>query len=406
MDRPLQPRPRRARWILAGALGLGVLVLTLALSRLEPAAPQVDQSSLLIDAVRRGPMVFQVRGTGTLIPVDIRILTAQVPCKVKRILLYPGTAVTPDSVIAELTSPELQQAAEDALWQLRQAEADYQMDRLNQQVALNSARANSQEAQTFLTVTERLRKEGLQSDLEVLRARVKAEEAKGRLSAEEARMGLYEHQGGRVAPARARLEQARALYALKREQLASLTVRAGMTGVLQQLPLQVGQQLVAGADLAKVAKQMPLKAELKVSETQAKDILLGQPVAIDTRNGIVQGRVIRIDPAVVNGTVTVDASLEGDLPKGARPDLSVEGTVELDRTPSALFSGRPVQAQAFETLNLFRLSPDGKEATRVKVKLGRASVSTVEILDGLKNGDRVILSDTSQYDAVDRIRLK
>jgi len=406
MDIALPPRPRRARLILFSALGLGLLTLTLALARLKPAAPQVDHSNLLIDVVKRGALIFQVRGTGTLVPVDVRMITAQVPCKVERILLYPGTTVAKESIIAELSSPELQQATDDAMWQMRQAEAEYEMNHLSQKITLNSARASSQEAQTILHVEERLRKEGIQSDLDVLRAKVKAEEASGRMAAEEARMRLYENTAGRVAPARARLEQAKALYALKREQLASLTVRAGMAGMLQQVPLQVGQQLAAGASLAKVAKPLPLKAELKVSETQAKDVLIGQPVDIDTRNGIVKGKVIRIDPAVVNGTVTVDASMEGEMPKGVRPDLSVEGIVELDRAASTLFTGRPVQAQSFGTLSVFRLNPEGTEATRVKVKLGRASVSAVEILDGLKEGDRIILSDTSQYDGVDRIRLK
>lgn len=406
MDIALPPRTHRARWIGWGALGLGVLALTFVLSRLKPAAPQADRSSLLIDVVKRGAMVFQVRGTGTLVPVDVRIITAQVPCKVERILLYPGTAVTKDSIIAELSSPELQQATDDAMWQMRQAEADYVVNHLNQKVTLNSARANSQEADAILLATERLRKEGLQSDLEVLRIKVKAGEASGRLLAEEARMKLYENKSGLVAPARARLEQAKALYSLKREQLASLTVRAGMAGMLQQVPLQVGQQLAAGANLAKVAKPLPLKAEFKVSETQAKDILIGQSVDIDTRNGIVKGKVIRIDPAVVNGTVTVDASMEGEIPKGVRPDLSVEGIVELDRATSTLFTGRSVQAQSFGTLSVFKLSSDGTEAIRVKVRLGRASVSTVEILEGLKEGDQTILSDTSQYDSVDRIRLK
>ena len=406
MDIALPPRPRRARWILFGAAGLGVLALTLALSRLKPAAPQAERSSLLIDTVKRGAMVFQVRGTGTLVPVDVRMITAQVPCNVERILLFPGTAVTEGSIIAELSSPELKQATEDALWQMRRAEADYDVDYLNQKATLSSAKANAQEANATLLASERLQKAGLQSDLEVLRAKVRAEEVTGRLAAEEARMQLYENKAGQLGPARARLEQAKALYALKREQLASLTVRAGMTGILQQVPLQVGQQLAPGANLAKVAKPMPLKAELKVSETQAKDILMGQPVDIDTRNGIVHGKVIRIDPAVVNGTVTVDASMEGDLPKGVRPDLSVEGIVELDRATSTLFTGRPVQAQSFGTLSVFKLNLDGTEATRVKVKLGRASVSTVEILEGLKEGDQIILSDTSQYDAVDRIRLK
>lgn len=432
MDVVREPRPRRTRVMVGVLAGLGLLAATLALSHLKPAAPEADRQSLLIDSVRRGGMVFQVRGTGLLVPVDVRMITAQVPCKVERILLFPGTPVGENSVIAELSSPELQQAAEDALWQMRRAEADYEMDRLNQISTLNSARANAQEATATLLASQRLQQEGLQSDLDVLRAKVRAEEIRGRLSAEEARMRLYTTQAGQlaraqgargfapaigsadsalfasqmVAPARARLEQAKALYALKHQQVASLQVRAGMVGMLQQVPLQVGQQLAPGANLAKVAKPSPLKAELKISESQAKDVLVGQPVDIDTRNGVVRGRVIRIDPAVMNGTVTVDASLEGELPKGARPDLSVEGIVELDRAESRLFTGRPVQAQAFGAISVFKLSPDGREATRVKVKLGRTSVSTVEVLDGLEEGDRIILSDLSQFDAVDRISLK
>lgn len=406
MDVIREPKPRRNRILLVVITGLGLLGATLALSRLKPAAPEVERQSLLIDGVKRGAMVFQVRGTGILVPVDVRMITAEVPCKVERILLFPGTPVQEDSVIAELSSPELRQATEDALWQMRRAEADYEVDRLNQVSTLNSARANAEEAKATLLASQRLQKEGLQSDLDVLRAKVKAEEVVGRMSAEEARMQLYGGKTGQLAPARARLEQAKALYALKRQQMTSLKVRAGMAGILQQVPLQVGQQLAPGANLAKVAKPMPLKAELKVSETQAKDVLVGQPVDIDTRNGVVRGKVIRIDPAVVNGTVTVDASLEGELPKGVRPDLSVEGIIELDRATSALFAGRPVQAQPFGSISVFKLSPDGKEAMRVKVKLGRSSVSTVEILEGLKEGDQIILSDISAYDGVDRIRLK
>lgn len=406
MDVPREVKPNRWKYTLIGGGVLALLLFTWGLSRLKPAAPTVEKQSVLVDSVKRGAMVFQVRGTGTLVPVDVRIISAQVFCKVERVVLFPGTAVKEDSIIAELSSPELQQATEDALWQLRQAEADYEINRLNQKAALDSAKANAQEAKATLLAGERLQKEGIQSDLDVLHAKVKAEEITGRLAAEEARMSLYETKGSSIAPARARLEQARALYHLKREQVASLKVRAGMVGILQQVPLQVGQQLSPGANLAKVAKPMPLKAELKVSETQAKDILIGQPVDIDTRNGIVKGKVIRIDPAVVNGTVTVDASLEGELPKGVRPDLSVEGIIELDHANDGVFVGRPVQAQAHGTISLFKLSADGSEATRVKVKLGRGSVSSIEILEGLQPGEQVILSDTSAWDSADRIRLK
>jgi HlyD family secretion protein len=406
MDIPRTPpnRYRNRLWIGGGCLAL--LGLTLWLGRMKPAAPTAERQSLLIDTVKRGSMVFQVRGTGTLVPVDVRMITAQVACKVERINLFPGTEVTEGSLIAELSSPELQQAAEDALWQLRQAEADYAVNRLNQKATLESARANAQEARATLAAYERLQKEGLQSGLDVLKVRARAEETTGRLATEEARMALFEAKVGEIAPARARLEQAKALYALKQGQMASLRVRAGMVGMLQLVPLQVGQQLAPGANLARVAKPLPLKAELKVSETQAKDIVIGQPVEIDTRNGIVKGRVIRIDPSVQNGTVTVDASLEGEMPKGVRPDLSVEGIIELDRAKDGIFVGRPVQAQAHGTISLFKLSADGTEATRVKVRLGRGSVSSIEIVEGLQPGDQVILSDTATWDGADRIRLK
>lgn len=406
MDIPRSPSSRRNRFLWLTGLSLGILLLTFALARLKPAAPAVERQSVLIDAVKRGPMVFQVRGTGTLVPVDIRILTAQTSCTVQRIRLYPGTAVKADSIIAELSSPELQQAAQDAQWNYRKAEADYEVSRLNQKTTVDTARSLAKAAQTRSQAYERLGREGLQSGMEVMQAKVDAEERAGRLASEEARLKMYDSQGGKLAPARAELERARALWNLKQQQLAALNLRAGMDGVLQELPLQVGQQLAPGAILAKVARPLPLKAALKISETQAKDILIGQPVSIDTRNGLVQGRVIRIDPSVQNGTVTVDASLEGELPKGARPDLSIEGIIELDRVNEGVFVGRPVQAQAHGTLSLFKLSPDGREATRVKVKLGRGSVSTIEVIEGLQPGDQVILSDTSAWDGADRVRLK
>lgn len=406
MDIPRQaPKQLWKRLALAGGV-IAVIGGSIGLARLKPAAPSVEKQSLLIDTVKQGAMVFQVRGTGTLVPVDVRIITAQTSCKVERILRYPGSEITEQSVIAELSSPELQQSAQDAFWNLKRAESDFTLQALNQKGIVASARAEFREAEATLKAYERLKQEGLQSESDILRQKARFENAASRLATEEARMALFEGKKGQLAPARAALEQARSQYQLKQSQLAALQVRAGMSGMLQQVPLQVGQQLGPGATLAKVAKTLPLKAELKVSETQAKDIQIGQLVEIDTRNGIVKGRVIRMDPSVQNGTVTVDASIEDTLPKGARPDLSVEGIIELDRANRALFTGRPVQAQAHGQISLFKINPDGKEATRIKVKLGRASVSTIEVLDGLKPGDQVILSDTSAYDNSDQIRLK
>lgn len=406
MDIPRHKTRRKSLLIGAGISLPLMVILGAGLGGTKKGCPLVDRQTLLIDSVKRGPMVFQVRGPGVLVPMDVRLVTAQVPCKVERILLHPGTVLNEDSVIAELSSPELHQSAQDALWQLRQAEAEFEIQRLNQGMAMASAHTGVQEARASLTAAERLRREGLLSELDLLKASTRAKEAEGRVMAEEARMRLFGQRPGQAAPAAARLEQARSLYALKREQLASLRVRAGMSGVLQQLPIQVGQQLPAGAPLAKVAKSLPLKAEIKISETQAKDLQVGQAAQVDTRNGMARGRVIRIDPSVQGGTVLVDLSLEGDLPSGLRPDLSVEGVVELDRAADTLFVGRPIHASAHGSVTLFRIAPNDREASRMTVRLGRGSLNTIEILEGLREGEKIILSDASAWDGIDRIRLK
>ncbi|NTV75650.1 MAG: HlyD family efflux transporter periplasmic adaptor subunit, partial [Holophaga sp.] len=311
-------------------------------------------------------------------------------------------------------NPELQQAALDAQWQYKAAEGELitakarvQEALLEKRTSLATVKASYASARMDLDANERLEKEGLVARQVLLQARGKAEELTTRFQIEQDRLKIGEASlGAQLAANSAKVEQARALWLLKASQVEALKVRAGLKGVLQLLPVQVGQRLAPGSTLAKVAEPSRLKAELRISETQAKDLVIGQAVSVDTRNGLVQGRVARIDPAVVNGTVLVDASLEGALPKGARPDLSVEGIVELDRAADGLFVGRPVQAQAHGTLGLYRLSPDGSEAQRVQVRLGRGSVSTIEVLDGLKPGDQVILSDTSAWDASDRIRIK
>jgi len=414
MDFARTTTPSRKKYYAMGGAGLAIIVLTLALGRLKPAVPVVERQNILVDAVKRGPMVFQVRGTGTLQPMDVRWITTSSDCRVERILIYPGAQVKPDSVILELSNPELTQAALDAQWQYKAAEGELisakariQEALLDKRASLATVKASNSSARLDLEAQEALAKEGFVARQVVLQARGRAEELATRYQIEQDRLKIGEESlTAQLAASSAKVEQTRALWLLKQNQVAALKVSAGLKGVLQMLPVQVGQRLAPGATLAKVAEPTRLKAELKISETQAKDILIGQSVSIDTRNGLVQGRVIRIDPAVVNGTVTVDASLDGALPKGARPDLSVEGIIELDHVDDGVFVGRPVQAQAYGTLGLYRLSPDGSEALRVKVRLGRGSVSTIEILEGLKPGDQVILSDTSAWDSSDRIRVK
>lgn len=414
MDVPRQAPPKRRKLILAAALGAGILLLTGALMRLKPAAPVAERQGLLIDAVKRGPMVFQVRGTGTLVPLNVRWIAANADSRVEKILVWPGTAVKADTEILELSNPELEQSAQDALWQMKGAEADYTSAKarldgqlLDIKASLASAKAAFSNARLLLDANEKLGKDGLISTLELSRSRAASEELSTRYDVEKQRLEISQGSlKAQLATQEAKVGQARALYTLKQGQVEALKVRAGLDGVLQQLPVQVGQRIAPGGTLAKVAQPTPLKAELKISETQAKDILIGQKVSIDTRNGLVDGKVIRIDPAVQNGTVTVDASLDGALPKGVRPDLSVEGVVELDRAADGVFVGRPVQAQSNGQATLFKLTPDGSEAVRVQVRFGRGSVGTIEILDGLQPGDQVVLSDTSQWDGVDRIRIK
>ncbi|WP_243383956.1 efflux RND transporter periplasmic adaptor subunit [Geothrix alkalitolerans] len=414
MDIPLQARPKSRRMILGVSLGIAFLAGIAGLARLKPAAPTVERQGTLIDAVKRGPMVFQVRGTGTLVPLNVRFLANSLDARVERILVLPGSVVKADTPILELSNPELMQSAQDAEWQCKAAEADYQSAKARLQIqlldlkaSLASIKASNANAQFGLEANERLAREGLVSSQDLLKSRGQAEELNTRYGLERQRLQVAEDSlRAQLASQQAKVEQARALWRLKRTQMDALKVRAGMDGVLQQLPVQVGQRLMPGTTLAKVAEPTQLKAELKINETQAKDLVIGQPVSIDTRNGLVQGHVLRIDPAVQNGTVTVDASLEGPLPKGARPDLSVEGIIELDRAADAIYVGRPVQAQPQAAGTIFKLSPDGGEAQRIQVRFGRASVSTIEVIDGLQPGDQVILSDTSTWDSADRIRLK
>ncbi len=416
--RPDAARARRRRRLLYSAGSLVVLIaITLGLARLKPAAPTVDRAQVWLDTVKRGEMLRQVRGNGTLVPEEIHWIPAMTPGRIERIRVLPGAEVKADTILVELANPEVEQAALDAEWQLKAAEAQsnklkvqLESDRLSQ--VAQAAQLNSEclVAKVDAEADTKLEAEKLVDRLTALRSRTKSEQLILRCELEQKRLIILEqnHQA-QLAAQQAELERFRALLALKRKHQAELTVRAGIDGVLQRLgdrdPLQVGQQLAAGANIARVADPAKLKAEIRVVETQAKDIAHGQKAVIDTRNGTVSGRVTRIDPAVQNGTVTVDVALEGPLPKGARPDLTVEGVIELELLANVLYVGRPVQGQSESTVGLFKLDPDGHDATRVPVKLGRSSVSTIEILEGLREGDRVILSDMSQWDAHNRVRL-
>lgn len=404
---------RRRRLVLSGAAVGVVALVTVALSQLEPAAPSVDQRSLFIDTVRRGEMVRQVRGPGTLVPVEIRWIAAPVVGRVDRIPALPGERVTAETVLLELSNPEVEQSALEAEAGLAEAEADYarlaaQLDSEQLTLEAQAAALESEAEQARLQVEadRRLADEGLVPDLTRQLSETRAQELAGRAELERQRLAKGgESAKAQLAAERARLEQARAMAALRREQLAGLEVRAGIGGVLQQVAVEVGQRVTAGATLARVAQPERLKAELRIPETQAKDVALGQAVEVDTRNGVVAGRVSRIDPAVQEGTVTVDVKLTGKLPAGARPDLSVDGTIRIERLTDVLYVGRPAYGQAESTITLFRLEPGGEHAVRVPVRLGKASVNTIEIAKGLAEGDRVILSDTSAWDGHDRLRI-
>jgi HlyD family secretion protein len=401
------------RAIYAGVAVLAMLAITLGLSRLKPAAPAVERATVWVDAVKRGPMVRQVRGLGTLVPEEIRWIPAITEGRVERIVIRPGKPVTPESVILELSNPTVQQEALDAELQLKAAEAtlanlrvQLEQERLAQQAAAATVKADYLQAKLQAEVNEELARQELVSTLILKQSQVQADALAKRDSIEETRLArTADSAQARLAVQLAQVDQLRALADLRRTERAALTVRAGMTGVLQLVPVEVGQRVTQGANVARVADPTRLKAELRIAETQAKDIQIGQPASVDTRNGLVAGRVMRIDPAVQNGTVTVDVELTGELPKGARPDLSVDGTIELERLENVLYVGRPAFGQERSTVGLFRLG-EGGEATRVQVKLGRSSVNTIEIVGGLNPGEQVILSDMSAWDAFDRVQLR
>jgi HlyD family secretion protein len=415
--RPNVARQKRRRQIIYITVGIVLLALvTMGLSRLKPAAPTVERSTVWIDTVKRGSVLRQVRGLGTLVPMEgsIQWIPAISEGRVDKILELPGTAVKPDTVLLEMSNPQLQQEALDASLKLKADEADYRnlQTQLASQVLAQkslSAQAQSEYSQAKLQsdIDTELAKLGVISQLSEKVSSQKTEELATRNEIEKQRLeNSSEVLKAQLQAKQAEVEQIRALAELKKEQFDKLRVRAGIAGVLQELPLKVGQYVTPGTTLAKVVQPQRLKAELKIAETQAKDIQLGQPASVDTHNGVISGHVTRIDPSVQNGTVTVDVALDSALPQGARPDLSVDGTIDLEKMENVLYVGRPAFGQEQSTVGMFRLEPDGTTAVRTQVKLGRSSVNTVEILQGLKQGDQVILSDMSRWDNFDRIRLE
>ena len=417
IQRPSNARAKKIRRIIYAAVAFLLIGgVSYGLSRLRPAAPTVDRATIWPDEVKRGPMLREVRGLGTLVPEDIRWIPAQTNATVERIVLRPGAIVHPNSVILELSDPQLQRDLLDAEYLLKGAEADYanlkvqvNSQLMNQKSTEASVRSDYEQAKIQHEVDEKLAKEGIGSDVTAKLSKVKEEQLAIRLQLEAERTRVAtDSAAAQLAAQEAKVEQQHALYNLKKSQYDALHLRAGIQGVLQLVPVEEGQQVTPGTNLARVADPNKLKAEIKIPETQAKDVRIGQKATIDTRNGIVDGHVSRIDPSVQNGTVTVDVSVDNPFPpgSGARADLSVDGTIELENLKDVLYVGRPVNGQSDSTIGLFKLVGDGSEAVRVNVKLGRSSVNTIEIRDGLKVGDKVILSDMSQWDAFDRIRLR
>lgn len=413
------PRPdllqkKKRRQVVALAVGAAAAVLvTVAVSGLKPAAPTVARATVVIGTVKRGEMVREVRGLGTLVPEEIRWIPAATEARVERLVLLPGTKVTRDSVVLELSNPELELQALEAESQARAAEARFtelrvrlQSQDLDQRAAVARVEAEARQARLRAEADTELAKDGLVAGLNLKLSQSAAAELDNRERIEQQRLAI----AGQASEAQLRVQQAeveqrRAQARLRRSQVEALRVRAGLDGVLQLVPVEVGQRVLPGANLARVARPDRLKAVIRVPETLARDVIPGQKAVVDTRNGVVEARVVRVDPAVQNGTVTVDLALLGALPKGARPDLTVDGTVELERLADVLHVGRPATGQPQSTVGLFRLVKGTSEAVRVRVRLGQASVSTIEIVEGLGPGDEVVLSDTSAWDAVDRIRL-
>ncbi len=416
MDIP-RPEHRRRRRIRQAAIG-GVLVLALALgtvglAKLQPAVPDVPSASVWTESVHLGDMRLEVTGPGTLVPRETRWIAAQTDARVDQVLMRPGATVQPSSILIEMSNPDLKQQAEAALYDLKAAEADLtdaqlqlRDQQLDRRASLAAARADYESAQLTAQAEQPLAAQGIVPALQYKRDALSAEQLKVRMQTEEERLSQFSaSMSAQLDAKRAHLDQARDVYRRRTQQVESLQVRAGIAGVLQEVLVEEGQHVSSGANLARVARPNDLRAELQIPETEAHEVQIGQPVAVDTRNGIVAGQVARIDPAVQDGTVKVDVDFTGNLPAGARPDLSVDGTIEIERLVHVIYTGRPANAEPDTTIYLFKLVQGGRYAVRVPVRLGRTSAKAVEIVRGLTPGDRVILSDTSAWAADRRIRL-
>jgi HlyD family secretion protein len=411
----LKTRKRRRQAIIGTVVVLAVAAVSVAVMRLKPAAPTVERGTVWTDTVKRGPMLRQVRGLGSLVPSQesVRQIPAETEATVVRIQLLPGSQVTAGSIMLEMSNPQTEQAAVDAQLQLKAAEAEYQSlrvklesDLMNQKAGAATVHADDATAQRQANTDKALYDLGVISGLAYKTSKEKADELTTRNDLETQRLTANERAiASQMAVQQAKVDQMRTLAQLKEKQLDALKVRAGINGVLVDLPLQVGQHVTPGTMLAKVVEPDHLMATLKVAETQARDVQIGEPASVDTHNGVIAGTVMRVDPAVQNGTVTVDVKLTGELPKGARPDLSVDGTIDLERLDNVLYVGRPAFGQENSTISLFKLGADGQTASREPVKVGRASVNSIQVIEGLHEGDTVILSDMSRWDNTDRIRL-
>ncbi len=414
IPRKSQARLRLIRRIIFSIIGLGAIGgISWYVSQLEPADPPVDRDQVWIDTVQRGPMLRQVRGLGRLVPEEIRWVPAATEGRVEEIFLKPGANVTPNTVLLELSNSQLEQETVNAEWDWKAAKTSYEdlkvtleSEELTQVSEIARIESEYRQAQLRYEADLELAEQGLVSGLDLKLRKETAEQLDNRLKIEKKRLDIRKKSiTAQLAVQQTRIEQLYAIYALRKSQLDQLQVRAGIGGVLQLLSVEVGQRVAPGTNLARVADPSRLKAELDIPETQAKDIQIGQEVSIDTRNSVIPGLVSRIDPAVIDGTVTVDVALKAELPKGARPDLSVDGTIVLERLDDVVYVGRPVQGHADSQSGLFKLEPDGERAIRVTVKLGRSSVNTIEVKEGLEPGDQVILSDMAAQDGFDRIRL-